>query len=90
MGLFDRLMGGAAAPNQQAQQNVPDPRQGFQQMVSNPSAFFNGLTVNGRKISVPEGMTDGYEIGKYLLDSKQITQQMYNAAMQMAKKAPRR
>ena len=90
MGLFDRLVGSNPSLGQQGQQqNRPDPRQGFRQMMNDPAGFFSGITYNGRQIQIPQGMTNGYEIGRYLVESGQISQEMYDMAMQAEKKAPR-
>jgi len=84
MGLFHRSMGGAASPNGQGQQSQPDPRQGYQQMMQDPSGFFAPLGLN-----IPAGMNDPQEIINYLRNSGQIPDNMFSTAMNIFNRRPK-
>lgn len=83
MGLRDRLFGGAATPSSQ-QQNHPDPRQGYQQMMQDPSGFFAPLGLN-----IPAGMSDPQEIINHLRSSGQIPDNMFSTALNIFNRRPR-
>jgi hypothetical protein len=84
MGLFDRLVGGASAPNGQGQQNQPDPRQGYFQMKQNPTKFFAQLGIN-----IPDGMSNPYEIAAYIKKTNQIPIEKLTMAEKLDRGRPR-
>ena len=80
MGLFDRHK-----TQQGVGQQSADPRMGFQQMQQNPASFFGQLGVN-----IPEGMTDPGQIINHLKTSGQIPGNVFNQAMQVYNRRPKK
>lgn len=80
MGLFDRHR-----EQSPAQSGQPNARQGFQQMQQNPAAFFGQLGVN-----IPEGMSDPGQIINHLKTSGQIPGNVFNSAMQVFNRRPKK
>lgn len=83
MGLFDQL--GQQAPAQGAQRPQMNPMQMVQQLRQNPSAVLKQAGM-----SIPAGMSDPQQIINHLLQSGQIPQGRYQAAMQMMSRMGRR
>ena len=86
MGIFDQL-------GQQPQQSQQmDPRQMQQQMQQEVGQIkaHPGTYLKQHGFNIPDGMTDAKQITQYLLQSGQIPQGRYQAAMQMMSRMGRR
>lgn len=84
MSLFQQLGRPAASQGpHQGQRQLLDPRQKLQELQAHPSA-----TLAQAGFNVPDNLTDAQQILNYLVESNQVSPQLYNRAARMLGMAP--